>query len=196
METWSRWLQYAHICCPQRKWETSTRNPSLVLTTINQTRSPPMVNWKRFPNLNSLLRVCSLFYKFSAINCDFTSTILPGEDAIRIFSERAGLFEKGRENPLLTDPLLDLGNHLNLFQDDKLIRRKGRLLVPIINFQVLNPTLLGEKHYFTTLDIHHECKHLGSQATLTNIRLKGFWITSPKATTKRVLAECILYKKS
>ena len=93
-----------------------------------------------------------------------------------------------------------LVSRLNLFLDeDGLIRSKGRLgRTNYFNYDVLNPILLGRKHPFTRLvvkDAHEQCKHLGIGATLTNIRLKGFWITSARVAIKSVLSECIHCKK-
>jgi hypothetical protein len=94
----------------------------------------------------------------------------------------------------------DLVSKLNLFIDDNdLLRSKGRLSRSnFYEFNVLNPVLFGKKHHLTTLvvrDAHLSCKHLGIQATLTRIRLKGFWITSARGTIKRILSDCIVCKK-
>ncbi|KAL7631639.1 UNVERIFIED_CONTAM: hypothetical protein RMT77_018057 [Armadillidium vulgare] len=177
-----------------------------VFSVISESRSPPVVDFSRFSSYRSLIRVCSLLYRFSAANrdhlvCDrkarlYCLKVMQKES----FSKEFEFLEKVREKQSNTIRPPDLVNHLNLFIDDEgLIRSKGRLSRSnYYEYDVINPILMGKKHHLTHLLIrqaHFDCKHLGIQATLTNLRLKGFWITSARTTIKRVLSECIVCKK-
>ena len=202
------WLSAAPIYWPTMAGENiCSGTSSLVLSAVSQTKNIPDIDFEKFSNINSLFRVCSLLYKFSAItrkidiDCDSLARLY----CLRRMQEESfprelAFLKQARENPSLKDLPPDMVNHLNLFLDDQLlIRSKGRLARSnYYNFDVLNPILLGKNHHLTCLLIrnaHNDCKHLGIQATLTNIRLKGFWITAARATIKRVLADCIICKK-
>ena len=182
----------------------STSTP--IFTVIEEASNPPVVNFSRFSSFNSLIRVCSLLYRFSAANrdplvCDRKARLYCLRTMQReSFSKELDFLEKVREKPSNALRPPDLVNNLNLFiDDDGLIRSKGRLSRSnYYEYDVINPILMGKKHHLTYLLIrqsHFDCKHLGIQATLTNIRLKGFWITSARTTIKRVLSECIVCKK-
>lgn len=177
-----------------------------VFTVIEETKTPPVVDFSRFSSFNSLIRVCSLLYRFSAANrdslvCDRKARLFCLRTMQReSFSKELEFLEKVRENPSTSLRPPDLVNNLNLFfDDDGLIRSKGRLSRSnYYEYDVINPILMGKHHRLTYLLVrqsHFDCKHLGIQATLTNIRLKGFWITSARTTIKRVLSDCIVCKK-
>lgn len=207
---WSKgpeWLSFSQLYWPEPEWEKSSKNQSFVLSTIQTNPTPPLFQWEKFSNLHCLLRVCSLLFKFSSL----TRKLDQNNDAkaqlyclkrmqLESFSKEIAFLKRAKENPSLSDPVPDLVNHLNLFLDEKnLIRSKGRLSRSnYYNYDVLNPVLLGKHHYFTALFIkatHYSCKHLGIQATLTNIRLKGFWVTSARAAVKRIISDCMVCKK-
>ena len=91
----------------------------------------------------------------------------------------------------------DLVNRLNLFLDEKgMIRSRGRISRSnFYSFNIINPVLLAKNHHFSHLivkDAHCRCKHLGIQATLTNIRLQGYWITSARHTIRKTLSDCVI----
>src|SRR5215470_16204452 len=94
----------------------------------------------------------------------------------------------------------DLVKKLDLFlDDDDLLRSKGRLSrCNYYDFEVLNPIVLCRRHHLTRLYIreaHNECKHLGIQATLTRLRLKGLWVTFARTAIRQELLECIVCRK-
>ena len=116
------------------------------------------------------------------------------------FNKEIAFLKKAKLNPSTVEKPPDLVNRLNLFLDDNdLLRTKGRLSRSnFYQFDVLNPVLLHKSHHLTSLivrDAHYACKHLGIQATLTRIRLKGFWITSARHTIKKILSECVICKR-
>ena len=86
-------------------------------------------------------------------------------------------------------------NSTFLLDDLGLIRSKGRIArSTFYDPEVINPILLAKSHHLTSLiirDAHEQCKHLGLQATLTYLRLRGYWITSARTTIKKVLSECV-----
>ncbi|KAL7644522.1 UNVERIFIED_CONTAM: hypothetical protein RMT77_005354 [Armadillidium vulgare] len=201
------WLASAPIYWPDYGWESSENNSSLVLTTVNVSTNLPVIKFEKFSNLNVLFRICALLYKFSAlsrgidIDCDSKARIYclkrMQEES---FPKELAFLRRVKEDASLNEPPPDLVNNLNLFLDDlELIRSKGRLARSnYYDFDVLNPILMGKNHHLTFLFIrnaHFDCKHLGIQATLTNIRLRGYWITSARNTIRKVISECIVCKK-
>ena len=202
------WLASAPIYWPEIDWSnTEIRTVTSVLSTFQATQDPPAIDFSKFSNVGTLLRVCALLYKFSALtrglNVDsdaqarlYCLKIMQRES----FTKELKFLERVREDSSSSEPPPDLVNNLNLFLDDNgLIRSKGRLARSnYYSFDIINPVVLGKNHHLTYLFIrkaHFDCKHLGIQATLTNIRLKGFWITAARSTIKKVLAECITCRK-
>lgn len=167
---------------------------------VEKPKSTPILDISKFSSFHSLIRVCSLLYKFAAltrgISLDhnlksriFCLSVMQRES----FPKELEFLKKIREDSSCQDSPPDLVKHLNLFLDDNdLIRSKGRLSRSNhYDFDVLHPILLGKRHHLTLLIIrnsHYECKHLGIQATLTHLRLRGYWITSARSTIKRVLS--------
>lgn len=158
----------------------------------------PVINFSRFSNLQKLYRVLGIVFKFLSKNKADTSA---HDLAARRFClktmqmEDFALEMRFLEETPKTSPIPKLVNNLNLFLDENgLIRSRGRLSrCNYYQYEVINPLLLSKKHHFTRLviiDAHNRCKHLGIQATLTNIRLQGFWITSARNTIRKVLSEC------
>ena len=210
-EFWSRgpeWLPHDSIYWPNSDEEALNAGASSsVFVTMERNRDPPVVNFSKFSSFDSLIRVCSLLFKFAAltrgisVDHDFQSRLY----CLKVmqqesFAKELEFLKRVGENPSTQDSPPDLVRNLNLFLDDfGLIRSKGRLSRSNhYDFEVLNPILLGKRHHLTLLIIrqsHYECKHLGIQATLTRLRLRGFWITSARSTIKRVLSECIVCKK-
>src|SRR5678815_2417886 len=167
---------------------------------------PPIINISRYSSLSTLLRVCSLLFKFgvstlSSIECDrkarlFWLKVMQQES----FSVELRFLNDVKSNPASAKAPPDLVSPLNLSLDDSgLIRSKGRLSrTNYYCFEVVNPVVLGKSHHLTFLiikDAHAACKHLGIQATLTCIRLKGYWITSARHTIRKILSECVICTK-
>ena len=91
-------------------------------------------------------------------------------------------------------------NNLNLFLDDKgLIRSRGRIAKSLrVPYDIQNPVLMGKGHKLTELLVefyHYNCKHLGLQTTLNNVRTGGFWIPKMRQVVKNILSECIICRK-
>src|SRR5678816_4185452 len=159
----------------------------------------------KYSSLSTLLRVCALLYKFG------TSSIDPIENdrkarlfLLKIMQQESFPVElrflREIQSGSTSSKPPDLVSRLNFFLDDLgLIRSKGRLSrTNYYSFEIVNPVVLSKSHHLTTLivrDAHVSCKHLGIQATLTFIRLKGYWITSARHTIRRVLSECVTCTK-
>ena len=60
------------------------------------------------------------------------------------------------------------------------------------------PIVLAKDHPLTKLIIismHEKCIHLGLSATLSKLRLNGFWITKSRQCIKEVLSTCFICKR-
>src|SRR5678816_4507688 len=172
---------------------------------VMQAPPPPIINISRYSSLSTLLRVCSLLFKFgvsalSSIECDKKARLF----LLKVMQQESFSVElrflNDKSNPASAKAPPDLVSRLNLFLDDSgLIRSKGRLSrTNYYCFEVVNPVVLGKSHHLTFIiikDAHVACKHLGIQATLTCIRLKGYWITSARHTIRKILSECVICTK-
>lgn len=87
---------------------------------------------------------------------------------------------------------------LGLFLDDHdLLRCKGRIQHPSLQYGSKHPVLLPKRHWFTKLVIknsHHTTLHGGVGDTLVNIR-KGFWIPQARQAGKSCIRKCIICKR-
>lgn len=180
-----------------------------VFVAVREEKEPPVINISKYSSLNFLLRVCALLFRFLAKTRDVCSNIDCDERALlyclkimqqETFATEISFLKRIKVDPSTRERPPDLVNRLNLFLDDNdLLRTKGRLARSnFYEVEVLNPILLHKNHHLTSLivrDAHFECKHLGIQATLTRIRLRGFWITSARGTIKRILSDCVVCKK-
>ena len=89
---------------------------------------------------------------------------------------------------------------LDLFLDsDGLIRSRGRLnRSSHLAYEVKNPILLGKHHPVTKLvivDCHVKCSHLGTGATLAELRQSGYWVPQGRQAVNKVLASCARCKR-
>ena len=201
------WLAYSPAYWPSSEAGETVSDPSSLIFYTGQGRNqPPVVNMARYSSLVRLLRVCGLLFKFCAKTrqetIDYDSKarlwclkVMQHES----FSKELEFLEKVKNGDSPTE-IPDLVSRLDLFIDDLgHIISKGRLFRSnYYNFDVLNPILLGKSHHLTSLivkDAHFRCKHLGIQATLTNLRLRGYWITAARHSIKKILSECIICKK-
>ncbi|KAL7633029.1 UNVERIFIED_CONTAM: hypothetical protein RMT77_016605 [Armadillidium vulgare] len=191
----------------KRYWPSSEVETSPVYHTVPVVKEPPVVDMEKYSDLHKLYRIVALLYKFGAIsrgvssNHDTSARLYCLRTMQRYsFPKEIQFLEEVKRDSSFSGQVPHLVNNLNLFLDDNnLIRSKGRLSrCNYYDFNILNPILLSKNHHLTKLiirDAHMKCKHLGIQATLTNIRLQGFWITSARTSIKGVLQECIICKK-
>ena len=89
---------------------------------------------------------------------------------------------------------------LDLFLDsDGLIRSRGRLdRSSRLAYEVKNPILLGKHHPVTKLvivDCHVKCSHLGTGATLAELRQSGYWVPQGRQAVNKILASCARCKR-
>ena len=201
------WLSLNTIYWPKCDFGQSTISTvGLTLTTVQNSVEPPVINISKYSDLNKLHRIAQLVFKFLAIkfNLDYDPDIKARLYCIKIMQEEAFPLElkflRGNKTPSESNPVPNLVQKLNLFIDEQgLLRSKGRIeRSNYYNYEIINPIVMSRQHHLTTLyirDAHHSCKHLGIQATLTKLRLKGFWVTSSRTAIKNVLAECVTCKK-
>ena len=98
------------------------------------------------------------------------------------------------------DPPPDLVKNFNIFLDDEgILKMDGRIAqTSIYEYEQIYPILLAKYHPLTELlitDCHERCKHQGINATLTKLRLAGFWVPQARQTVKKVISKCFIDKK-
>ena len=90
-----------------------------------------------------------------------------------------------------------LKNSLQLFEDDRLLRCRGRLDHALLPYESKFPVLLPSDHHLTKLIIlrcHHEVLHNGVGETLTQLRTR-YWVVKGRQVVKRILSTCTLCKR-
>ncbi|XP_064635803.1 uncharacterized protein LOC135492984 [Lineus longissimus] len=89
-------------------------------------------------------------------------------------------------------------NQLGLFIDkSNIIRCGGRISAADVAPDRKYPILLPHRSYLTTLVIqnaHHTMVHYGVGSTMAHLRNK-YWITSMRASVKKVIGRCVICKK-
>ena len=210
-DLWCRgpdWLDQPEIYWPAGA---STGNECMVnASSVAGPQEIPCIDVRQFSSLSALLRRAALCFKFiyklRRINLDgVDATSLARRFFVKTmqkesFPQELEFLRRVQEDPPSRETVPPLVSKLNLFVDDEgLIRSKGRLARSnYYDAKILNPVLLAKSHHFTVLvirDAHFRCKHLGIQATLTNVRLQGFWITSARNAIKTAISDCIICKK-
>ena len=84
------------------------------------------------------------------------------------------------------------------FDDDHVLRCKGRLNNASLNLGSKNPILLPSKSRFLELlicEIHQRIKHSGIRDTLTTIR-ERFWLIRGRQAVKKVIRKCVVCRKA
>ena len=202
-----KWLNVSPVEFPTSELNClSENNKSLVQAHVinkvnNFNNHDSIVSFDRFSSFNKLVKATSYVFKFVNLgrpNIDEIS--LAKNYLIKIMQSHA--FSKELE--YLNDPSnhkpTDLVRNLNLFLDGKgLIRSEGRISkTKFHDYNVIFPIILAKNHPLTRLiiiNMHEKCKHLGLNATLTKIRLHGFWIPKARQCIKKVLSTCFICKK-
>ena len=164
----------------------------------------PVIKFDRFSEFSKLVKSVSFVFKF--INkCKKVTNVDENYQAkiylLKVMQQQS--FSKELEflkdsKSFKTVP--DLVNNLNLFLDENgLIRSSGRISKSQeLNFDLANPILLSKNHDLSNLIIkysHLRCKHLGISATLTKLRMLGFWIIKGRQSVKKAISNCFICKK-
>ena len=96
--------------------------------------------------------------------------------------------------------IADLVRSLNLFVDsDGLLRTDGRIASTSgYEYGLIYPILIAKHHSLNELiinDCHNRCKHVGINATVTKLRMPGFWVPQARQAVKSVISRCFMCKK-
>ena len=163
-----------------------------------------VIDINRFSSLTTLIRVTGFVNRFvnnlcnrtkkniDAVISDPVLTIEENERSLKmwILSEQATL--------KLQSNFLKIKNSLNLFEDDGILRLKGRFQNSSLEFSAKFPVLIrGKESYFTRLvvwDAHQNVLHHGVESTLGNVRSK-FWIVRGRRTVKDVIRKCVICRR-
>ena len=180
---------------------------SSVNATFNAdvTSAEPLVDVERFSSFSKALRVTTLvfkaIFKMRKLEEDPGSVaklhLLQHMQRDCFHNELAYLSLPDCDKP---KDIPNLVNNLDLFLDDKgLIRSRGCIAKSLrVSYDIQNPVLMGKGHKLTELIVefyHYNCKHLGLQTTLNNVRTGGFWIPKMRQVVKSILSKCIICRK-
>ena len=178
---------------------------SVVQTLVldNNTDVKPFINFDRFSDFSKLVKSVGFVFKFinkcKKVNNDenYQAKVY----LLQIMQKQSFPEElEFLKNSKLFKTVPDLVNNLNLFLDsNNLIRTKGRISKSHkLDFDLANPILLPKFHDLSKLIIkysHLSCKHLGISATLTKLRMLGFWLIMGRQNVKSVISNCFVCKK-
>ena len=181
-----------------RQMAHASMNCSLVL---NQECSS-VIPIHRFSTFFRLLRVTSLVYKFLAIklgrvwdNNSKSRNLLDEITPETRISCRDWVSEGAYEEPG-THASSCLGSFPGFWWINP---HKGRLdRSSHLAYEVKNPILLGKHHPVTKLvivDCHVKCSHLGTGATLAELRQSGYSVPQGRQAVNKVLASCARCKR-
>ena len=183
----------------------SENTKTLTNVCINDT-PVPLLPLDKYSDLNKLLRVTSLVFKFikkirklpfDAVLCRDEARIYLIKCAQRIhFCSEIEFLTSSRDKTNVPPLVLNL----NLFLDENFVlRSKGRLdKCNSCNYDLVNPIMLPKDNFLTELfikEFHFKCKHLGVSSTLNSLRNHGYWLPKGRAVIKRVLSDCVTCKR-
>ena len=186
----------------------SPRSKDLVKSTVfHNTISDggvlPTIPYNRFSNLEKLIKATEFAFRFIHKARQLNASDPPGHNArIHLFKiMQQQTFQK--EITYLKDPRdtpPDLVKNFNIFLDDEgILRMDGRIAQTLTyEYEQIYPILLVKYHPLIELlitDCHERCKHLGIDATLTKLRLAGFWAPQARQAVKKVISKCFTCKK-
>ena len=202
------WLNSYPVKIPKFKLEClSERNKTILQNNMigqNIVETKPVISFERFSDFDKLLKATSFIFfiknKIKKVNEDeiFQAKLyLIKCMQLQCFqNELQYLLNNNNSNIKPTNLIYNL----NLFLDNNgIIRTAGRIdKTQSYDYEILNPILLHKSHTLTKLLIkyyHEKVKHLGIAATLTKVRLSGFWIPRSRQSVKNVISSCYLCKK-
>ena len=83
------------------------------------------------------------------------------------------------------DPFID---------NNSLLRVGGRIRRADVSFELAHPVILPSRSHVTELvvrHIHNKVEHSGREATLSEIRQRGYWIVKGRAAVSRCILRCV-----
>ena len=86
---------------------------------------------------------------------------------------------------------------LGIFEEDNLLKCKGRMEHSELEIGACTPILLPRNHHFTKLiveNVHRRVGHNGVRSTLTELRTR-FWIIKGRQYVKKVIGKCVVCKR-
>ena len=210
-----KWLQTTNIVWPTNDLNCLTEaNKSIVLNTcVKQSKViQPIVPFEKYSKFNKLVGVTAKMLeglgKFKLLR---DSTMLnlwndtdPHQCAkiylLRIMQSQCFTEELAYLQNPDNKQVPNLVSNLNLFIDDHgVLRSNGRSgKCSQYEYDLINPILLAKDHNLTRLiieDCHVKVQHLGISATLTKVRMSGFWIPKARQAIKNVISPCTMCKR-
>ena len=194
-----KWIQSTDIVWPSNDLSCLTAaNKSIILNTcVKQSKTiQPIVPFERYSKFNKLLGVTAKMLeglgKFKILRDNTMLSLWNSKDPhqcakiylVRIMQSQCFPDELAYLQNPNNKQIPNLVSNLNLFVDDHgVLRSNGRSgKCDQYEYDLINPIILAKDHNLTRLiieDCHVKVQHLGISATLTRVRMSGFWI--PKA---------------
>ena len=154
-----------------------------------------IIDIQRFKSLSKLRRTTGWVLRFieNLKNRRQLKGINSGPLEIEEISKAERLWIKAVQRDFTDEPKFTLlAKQLGVYEEDEILRCKGRLDYADLEYDSKHPILLPGKHYLIELiilDCHKRVHHNGLAATLAELRSK-FWVTKGRQTVKRVIKTC------
>ena len=100
-------------------------------------------------------------------------------------SARTGRSRPKKSSLFRLDPFVD---------DNGILRVGGRLRRADVSFELAHPVILPNRSHVTELvvrHIHKKVEHSGREATLSEIRQRGYWIVKGRTAVSRCILQCV-----
>ena len=179
-----------------------TKKSALVATAVGEKKTgiSNIIDIDRFSSLERLLKVTSLVVRFienlkakkkkQPINCSEVS-------AKEMFAaEKYWVLDV--QSTLRKEPKFNqLKQNLGLFEEEQVLRCKGRLNYSDLEFDGKFPIILPRENRFTELVVfacHQRVCHNGLKSTLAELRSR-YWVPQGRQFVKRVLRKCFICRK-
>ena len=174
------------------------KNTTATLAIVEDKREPgisKIFDIQRFSFLSKPLRSTCWVLRF--INClkgkggprENNSRYLKSEEIIK--AERLWIEEVQKEMRSETN-YKQISQQLGVYEENNLLRCKGRIEYANIEYDAKHPILLPREHYLTELIIlncHERVHHNGLAATLSELRSR-FWVAKGRQRVKGVIRKC------
>ncbi len=201
-----RWLTLGKEFWPQNMVLSNTeevRSESKKIVMVNTLISEdlPLIDIERYSSLHRLRRVMAWIQRFKKniiAKIKKEELILAPDLTVQEISEAETFLIKEAQKILRSNGTFAKSRkQLGIFEEDNLLKCKGRMEHSELEIGARTPILLPRNHHFTKLiveNVHRRVGHNGVRSTLTELRTR-FWIIKGRQYVKKIIRKCFICKK-
>ena len=189
------WLSRSLLKCPDNNLNCLNEANKEIIQSLNLhntyhiSKIETCNTFQKFSKLAKLIKTTAFVFKFidkykrnkDCLDYDHRTKL----HLFKLMQEQARFFRNSlyKKNPKENN-IPDLVRSLYIFLDsDGFLRTDGRIInTPGHEYGLIYSILIAKHHFLTELtitDCHNKCKHFGINATVTKLRMSGFWYLKP-----------------